>query len=82
MPRWPFSWVKRDYRAIIYITPGMEWVNTFSSPKMDIPALNQAAFLAIPQATAGSSSLYIQSRSHLVFEAGDFNWNGYRSLWY
>lgn len=53
-----------------YITPCTKWVNAFSSPLMAIPALNQAAFLAnqaILQATAGSSSLYIHSRSHLEY---------------
>ncbi|OQD62998.1 hypothetical protein PENPOL_c010G03226 [Penicillium polonicum] len=53
-----------------YITPGTTWVNSFSNPQKAIPALNQAAFLAnqaILQATAGSSVLYIQRRSHLEY---------------
>jgi hypothetical protein len=53
-----------------YIMPGAEWVDAFSRPQRAIPALNQAAFLAnqaILQAAAGSSSLFIQSRSHLEY---------------
>lgn len=61
----------------------MEWVNAFSSPEMDIPGLNQAAF-GESGYSAGDSwfvvFVYPESKSSGVFEAGDFNWTGYRSL--